>query len=348
MTKSEFCNRDVEFCVPPLEMSLEYRSVRGKGKTGSVTFCLGPETFGLWEAEFYRQYYNSSIRQYELTSVTYPMNIYFQPKKQNIVSDLLFYNETPSHTPPQVWDASDWIPTNLEMQMTELLANAEARDFQKEEYVVIIFLSALVLLILFGLLYVVDKTGTFSKKLIMKMPVSSNHTRESNNTEVENPYREVSKQNYDIFLSVCETDEGRISKDIANITKALKKRVFFPARDVPPNAPELSFTDAALENSKRFIIFVSEHYLQENRLFEAETIVNCVRLRGQNFPKTVLVVKLDYSELPGWLTQGTVVDWTFFGPTNHNALNLTSWIIDGRTFSQAELWFLALIQPLVR
>ena len=227
--------------------------------------------------------------------------------------------------------------------MTELLANAEARDFQKEENVFIISLAALVLLILFGLLYVVDKTGTFSKKLIMKMPVSSNHTRESNNTEVENPYREVSKQNYDIFLSVCETDEGRISKDIANITKALKKRVFFPARDVPPNAPELSFTDAALENSKRFIIFFSE-----NRLFEAETIVNCVRLRGQNFPKTVLVVKLDYRELPGWLTHGTVVDWTFFGPTNLNALNLTSWIIDGHTFSQAELWFLALIQCLVQ
>ena len=125
-----------------------------------------------------------------------------------------------------------------------------------------------------------------------------------------------------------------------NVAEALKQRVFFPVRDAPPNLPELSVVDAAIENSRRFVILFSRHYIQEYLRFEAEAIVNSVRLRCQNFPQTILVVKLDYSELPGWLTQCSVADWTFFGPMEHRLLNLQTWIISGCTFGYVELLFL--------
>ena len=346
MSAGEYCRRNAEICVPPSETSLKSYRETGRAKVGTFTFCLGPEFFGLWEAEFDRHYYNSSTKQYELVSVAYPVKIYFQPKKQNLVSDLLFHNESSSYA-PQEWNASDWNPTDLELQMTGQLAHAETQCFQVKECVFIIVLILLSVVVIIGLSCVVIKIGTLSKKLFLRMPVSLNHTPEHKDTEAVDP-REVSERNYDIFLSVCQTDAGGIGESIADISETLKQRVFFPARDAPPNKPELSVIDEAVESSKRFIIFFSEHYLQENRLFEAEIIVDSVTQRGQNFPKTILVVKLDFSELPRSLKRCAIVDCTLGELTEYWRRNLKSWIIDGSTCSRAEFFVLALVQSLIQ
>ena len=345
MSKSESCLRSVDFCIPPLEVSLAYNANTGKAKSGSFIFCLGPETYGWLEVEFYRQYYNSSTKQYELVRVIFPVKTFIQPGKQNLISDLLLYNDSSTYA-YKSWYASDWIPTNLELQMTRQLAQAEALYFHREELIFIGALAVVCIAILIGLLHVIDKAGTLCKKLILKRPVPPNHTRDRNNEDNDgDPEREVSRPQYDIFLSLSETDAGRTGTCIVNIAEALKQRVFFPVRDIPPNLPELSVVDAAIENSRRFVILFSRHYMQENRLFEAEAIVNSVRLRCQNFPQTILVVKLDYSELPGWLTPCSVADWTFFGPMEHHLLNLQTWII---SFGYVELLFLTLVRSLVR
>ena len=348
MSKSESCLRSVDVCIPPLERSLAYNANTGKAKFGSFIFCLGPETYGWLEVEFYRQYYNSSTKQYELVRVIFPVKTFIQPGKQNLISDLLSYNDSSTYT-YESWNAYDWIPTNLEMQMTRQLAHAEALYFHREELIFIGALAVVCIAIFIGLLHVIDKAGTLCKKLILKRPVPPNHTRDRNNEDNDgDPEREVSRPQYDIFLSLSETDAGRIGTCIVNIAEALKQRVFFPVRDIPPNLPELSVVDAAIENSRRFVILFSRNYTQEGRLFEAEAIVNSVRLRCQNFPQTILVVKLDYSELPGWLTPCSVADWTFFGPMEHHLLNLQTWIISGCTFGHVELLFLTLVRSLIR
>ena len=298
--------------------------------------------------EFYRQYYNSSTKQYELVRVIFPVKTFIQPGKQNLISDLLSYNDSSTYT-YNAWNAYDWIPTNLEMQMTIQLAHAEALYFRREELIFIGALAVVCIAIFIGLLHAIDKAGTLCKKLILKRPVPPNHTRDRNNEDNDgDPEREVSRPQYDIFLSLGETDAGRTGTCIVNIAEALKQRVFFPVRDIPPNLPELSVVDAAIENSRRFVILFSRHYMQEDLLFEAEAIVNSVRQRCQNFPQTILVVKLDYSELPGWLTPCSVADWTFFGPMEHHLLNLKTWIISGCTFGYVKLLFLTLVQSLIR
>ena len=214
------------------------------------------------------------------------------------------------------------------LKMNSQLAHAEALNFHREVLIFIGALAVVCIVILIGLLHVIDKAGTLCKKLILKRPVPPNHTRDRNNEDNDgDAEREVSRPQYDILLSLSETDAGRTGTCVANIAEALKQRVFFTQRDVPPNLPELSQVDAAIENSRRFVILFSRNYTQEGRLLEAEAIVNSVRLRCQNFLKTVLVVKLDYSELPGWLTPCSVVDWTFSGPMEHHQLNLQTWII---------------------
>ena len=344
MSKSESCLRSVDFCIPPLESIRGYHLETDKAEPGLFIFCLGPETYGWLEVEFYRQYYNSSTKQYELVRVVFPVATFIQPEKQNLISDLLSYNDSSTYA-YNAWNAYDWIPTNLEMQLTRQLAHAEALYFHREELIFIGALAVVCIVILIGLLHVIDKAGTLCKKLILKRPVPPNHTRDRNNEDNDgDAEREVSRPQYDIFLSLSETDAGRTGTCIVNIAEALKQRVFFPVRDVPPNLPELSVVDAAIENSRRFVILFSRNYRQQDRLFEAEAIVNSVRLRCQNFPQTILVVKLDYSELPGWLTQCSVIDWTFFGPMEHHLLNLQAWIISGCTFGHVELLFLTLVR----
>ena len=97
MSKSESCLRSVDFCIPPLEMPLAYNANTCKAKFGSFIFCLGPETYGWLEVEFYRQYYNSSTKQYELVRVIFPVATFIQPEKQNLISDLLLYNDSSTY-----------------------------------------------------------------------------------------------------------------------------------------------------------------------------------------------------------------------------------------------------------
>ena len=81
MSKSERCPRSVDFCIPPLESIRGYHLETDKAEPGLFIFCLGPETYGWLEVEFYRQYYNSSTKQYELVRVIFPLKTFIQPEK---------------------------------------------------------------------------------------------------------------------------------------------------------------------------------------------------------------------------------------------------------------------------
>ena len=326
-----------------MEMPFHYPGEPGEAKIGRYTFCLSPATYGLLEVEFVRRYYNSSTKRHEMVLSVFPKAILIHPKKQSLIWDLLFGHNSSSDRSVES-EVFDRIPTDQERQLASELAHAEAQSFETEEGIFIIALVVFVVVNVVALLYVVDKVGQLSKRLLLTVPPPPNHTP----PQPEYPHSDVSAEHYDVFLSVSEADAETVGTDTATVINNCQQlRVFFPAHDVPPNQPELSATNAAIDNSNRFVILFSEHY-RLDMLYEAETIVNCVRGRRQNVPNTVLVVKLDFSELPRWLVPCAVVDWTFIEPQEDRRPKLLWWILSGEILSQFHLWLWAFAQFLQR
>ena len=99
-------------------------------------------------------------------------------------------------------------------------------------------------------------------------------------------------------------------------------------RDLSPNLPEIQSLSKAIENSDRFIVFLSSAYFDDSfrKDFEAAMVIEalCSRSCGT---AAVLLVKLEQCDIPLWLSQFKVHDWTTMCLTTHDHLfRLLKWL----------------------
>ena len=150
------------------------------------------------------------------------------------------------------------------------------------------------------------------------------------NDQKRNPEQQPEDVHYDLFLSYSESeaDMRRIHEEVLPSLQSRGLKVCVRERDLSPNLPEIQSLSKAIENSDRFIVFLSSAYFDDNfrKDFEAAMIIEalCNRSCGT---AAVLLVKLEQCEIPLWLSQFKVHDWTTMCLTTHDhLLRLLKWL----------------------
>lgn len=324
-----------------VEWTITIAAAPTQAKVQKVILCLGPGMYGLWTVEYYRQFYNSSRKRYELVDASHPEDIFIQPQKQNLFADAISYNHSRHSSMPI--DHLDRSPTRLEMRLADEFGNAESEKFHLVENGILV-VATLLCVCAFALLFLSIATlSRLTTRVLLTTPLVRKPRAQPSDPQVTgDPLRRFSETNFDIYLSFSEADADSIGWNILEILEPCGPTLCFLPRDLPPNLPEMSATDRAIANSERFVIYLSDDYL-ENNSFEAETIVSCAKDRPGpcRLSEAVLVVNVSTAaRLPTWLSQCTVHNWSGGGP---RVPDLVAWVKYGNTPPDSEKWWLCLV-----
>jgi hypothetical protein len=319
------------------------------------TFCMSPETYGVWIIKFTNIYTNYTSNKTEVSIVDYPETYVIKPRRPSLVADILisilpeslemyivylfsFQEEDLFYDFYKAKTYLNTTPSDSELALIAKLAQAEGRSclFQENLFLFVAFfvVGITVWFLFVSIVFFLGVVGYTSKWVFFRAE------RAEHAEEAVYPHVACRETGYDVYVCACEEDRERVERDIVSPSETeWKLRVFFPLRDIAPGQPELAVSDRAMTTSSQFIVVVSEHLLLDiDVMFEAERIV-CVAGRER-----VLAVVLDFVRLPPRLAQLTVHDWTAFGlQQDHLKRQLYRWL-----FNVGFVNYMYLATPLLR
>ena len=290
--------------LPPFLTHFYFVASPDKANIPQAVFCLGSQTFGHFRLEFYRTYFNTRTRRYQSIIADHPNDLIIDPMGQSVRDNLLYIQ--PDISVSNV-EQSDF-PTQREIDSMSDKADAYWWPFIIREGLWIL-MGLIQLAAGITLVYSLASVANFPKRWILH-GLSTSRVIERH-SQPDNWINRFSRATFDVYLSFTDTDVARVQNDVLPFLERLGYRVCFRERDVPPNMQEVDAVDTAVTNSRRYVVFLSPHYLSDGlRLnLEAKAIVEAANNKGDP-SSALLVVKLGHCDVPGWLRFFPLHDWT--------------------------------------
>ena len=328
------------FGIPPLHLFTIWGIPDYPAERYSLVHCLCENAYGYHNVKYLRRYYNITTRQHELIEILHPHVLVVLPREQHMLN--LFVNRSQCspvierpvcETPPSLCKAT-W-----DFQTIQDLAEVTVKYFHWFEMAAIIVALFLVSFLFrksnlfLGVLgrHIARLTLEGSMGFLSTAEIMGVHQQQQENDQTRNPGQQPeSDVHYDIFLSYSESeaDTKRVHEGVVPFLESHGLKVCARERDLSPNLPEIQSISRAIENSDRFIVFLSSAYFDDSfrKDFEAAMIIEAL-CSGSGGTAVVLLVRLDQCETPLWLSQFQVHDWTTacFTPHDH-LLRLLKWM----------------------
>ncbi|XP_076467535.1 uncharacterized protein LOC143298548 [Babylonia areolata] len=294
--------------------------------------CLCERSYGHHTIRYMRRYYNRTTNRHELIEIQHPHKLLVIPRDQQMLDLFVNSSAPPPVTTPQCCaeigsDGEDLCSSFLINEMA-----AFATDFFRwKELLMIVLLCFVVLYVACKVKLFFSYTGRFIRCLTLEGSMGFLFTATLTSAiqagpESEQPRTDTS---YDVFVSYsdAEPDSSIVNGLVLRLElKGLK--VFARDRDGHPGMSELQTISNALEKSRRFLIFLSQAYFGDRfrNDFEAAMIFETLCDRSPQ-PDEILLIKLNRCEVPLWLKQFPVHDWTASGVKDSDRLHqLLKWL----------------------
>ena len=308
-----FFHASQSYCeVPPFRSEFHFIAAPEAASIPQVVFCLGPQTFGRLQVEFYRDYFNVKTKRYESVIAHHPNDLVIEPQRQTLFENI-FFNQPSAHAlvNMSLGHESDF-PNDREVSYMLKAADVLSSHFMLTEGLCITFAAFLTLLIVYtAFMCTVKYVGYFLKWWILDRPALNTNRIIERNPIFFDWINRFSRTVFHFYLSFADSDMPTIQDEVLPFIENLGFEVCFRERDVPPNMQEVDAVDMAVTNSRRYVVFLSPHYLSDGlRLnLEAKAIMDAANSKGDP-SSALLVVKLGHCDVPGWLRFFPLHDWT--------------------------------------
>lgn len=290
--------------------------------------CLCENSYGIHSVRYLRRYFNRTKGQFELIEITHPNTLAIIPREQtmlaqNFVPRCKYDAELASkQSAEETMSYFESVIANMKIR-TEL-AIAMVKLFHWNE---LFFLFAVSVLCAVSLLLIKSFLGrlcNFIRQCTLHgflayfiTAVFSKHEVLENNIK------------YDVFMS--SSDEKRDVNIVREILtprlEGFGYRVCVPDRDLLAGEQELSALDTAIENSKRFIIFLSHDYAQDRFLPDfVNNMILGVAVAKPAESRQILIVRLDTCEVPLNFRHFPVHDWSGNVTDEDHVLWIRRWL----------------------
>ena len=312
------------FGAPPLHLFSVWKNPAIPADRFTLLHCLCENAYGYHRVRYLRRYYNRTTERHELMEITHPHTLIVVPREQHLLN--VFKNRSEcSHViePPPCEHVPPVCLSGWDFRLIRELAEIAVKFFHWTEW------AFLLIAIVVGLLLIIYTNGFLSwlgrqiAALTLDGSMTFFYTAVSSTTQQDMHLSATSNNNncliskliYDVFMSYSDTeaDTRKVHEEVLPVLERKGIAVCARARDLPPNKPEVQGVSDATERSKRAVIFLSEAYLSDTFRtdIEAPTIMESFSASGsERGLHQVLLVKLESCEVPLWLSQLPLHDWT--------------------------------------
>ncbi|XP_076449303.1 uncharacterized protein LOC143285771 [Babylonia areolata] len=326
----------VLYGAPPTALMTIWNSGEDPVNCYSLVLCLCEKAYGYHTVKYLRRYYNTTTQQFDLIEVLHPHELMVVPREQNMLN--LFRNRSecsPVIERPVCEKPSSVCKDKWNFRTILDFAEVAVTYFHWVEIVVMIVLFIVLVCSIRTTVLFLEFAGRHIRRLTLDGSMAYLTTAErtglfsqSQNTVAKLP--ELEENHYDVFLSFSDTqaDMERVQDKIASLLERCGINVCLQNRDLSPNLPEIQVLTQAIENSDRFLIFLSSAYLEDHfrKDFEAAMIMETLSSRSEG-TSSVLLIKLDQCQVPPWLSHLELHDWTTFSLTHEDhCLRLLKWL----------------------
>ena len=320
------------------------------GGQSAVGHCLCENSFGRHNVTYLRRYYNRTSEQHELIEITHPHTLLVRPPKQNTSRFLAnFFNYDPIH----LLEIADYLPDYAyDLTLLRDLAVVSAMCLGITDAVMISLAIGIFVSVCYITCQMLAFVGVVSKRLFLEGSMGYLCTAKMTARRFHNnALAGEDGERVEVYLSHSdsEADLETVTKKVLPLLEGqLSLKVCFRERDIPPNELELAGLSRAIQKSKRFIVFLSKDFAQDEcRKLEASMILESLFERLSPL-EDLLVIKLDSCEMPRQWTDATVHDWTSSNLTiDDHLLRLVQWVTpqaerNGAMWCVHDVWMVVL------
>ena len=320
------------------------------GRQSAVGHCLCENSFGRHNVTYLRRYYNRTSEQHELIEITHPHTLLVRPPKQNTSRFLAnFFNYDPIH----LLDLADYLPDYAyDLTLLKDLAVVSAMCLGITDAVMIGLATGIFVFVWYKTCQMLAFVGVVSKQLFLEGSMGYLCTAKMTARRFHNnALAGEDGERVEVYLSHSdsEADLETVTKKVLPLLEGqLSLKVCFRERDILPNELELAGLSRAIQKSKRFIVFLSKDFAQDEcRKLEASMILESLFERISPL-EDLLVIKLDGCEMPRQWTDATVHDWTSSNLNiDDHLLRLVQWVTpqaerNGAMWCVHDVWMVVL------
>lgn len=283
------------FGIPPLHLFTTWRTPCFSAKQYQLVHCICEQAYGYHQVRYLRRYFNHKLQKYELIDIDHPHQLIVIPRKQDMLD--IYTN---SSFGPVFHKTKEHIQKQSDSDSVGETASAVVELFTMKETFIIVVICLLISFFTWLCLKILCRISRFIKRQILERGIDNLIS-----------IRKAREFEYDIFLSYSDAEVTQVKEIFLSFLETRGFRVFERERDIPGNVQELPALGEAMEKSKMFLLIMTESYFNDRfrRDFEAAIILECVYSRCKD-PKEVLIVKLHPCQIPMWLSQFHVLNWT--------------------------------------
>ena len=303
------------------------------GSNFTTGLCLCENSFGRHNLNILRKYYNRTRERYELLEITHPYTLLVRPPKQRSTN---FFSSFWEYGPMQLLPLADHLPEYVyDLTLLKDLAVVSMMLLNVTDAVIIGMGLGTLVCISFLILYSLRVVGIVSKKLCLHGSMGYLNTAgicSGNSKENDQTHEILGEEKFDMYLSHSDStaDQTFIIAEVLPLLEAkLGLKTCLRDRDIPPNELELAGLSRTIQNSKRFLIFLTKDFLEDAcREMETAVILETLFDRPCRLDDA-LVIKLEDCQTPAHYLGITAHNWTSSNLTiDDQKLRLVNWIAD--------------------